>query len=333
MGITFTDTDKGAVIMKRNNQLIKKFQNHLWLVVMICLSSVSIHSASYMMITDLGSSAEMIRRANIEGFSQGSNAIFENPAGLHQVNVISASVFSSQIMNEVNYRNVSIAINSDIGVFGVGYMDSGVDDIIKTKMVGEGQNATVVADGMFSYKNRVFKLGFQSSITEELNIGINAVGYMNEIYTYSGGGYNIDVGAMYAFSELKVSLFARNIIPTKILYSDSEDSQYQGEESLPLQVVFGVAYPFGDLGVMGQLKFDGVNSLMSGAFEYTPSFLFDILNISAGYKEFSVLDNISNTITMGVGLNLWGLSLDYAYEKSDHFEYDANNFASIGFDF
>ena len=70
----------------------------------------SAHSfgASYLMITDLGSSAEMIRRGNVEGFSKGSNAIFENPAGLHHINIISTSVFASQIMQEVNYRNISL---------------------------------------------------------------------------------------------------------------------------------------------------------------------------------------------------------------------------------
>ena len=319
--------------MKLKNQFIRNIQKWMLGLVLVCLSSVSIEAASYLMITDLGSSAEMIRRGNIEGFSLGSNAIFENPASLHKVNVLSTSVFSSQIMKEVNYRNVSIAFNSDIGVFGFGYMDAGVDDIIKTSLSGTGDSAIVVADGVFSYKNRVIKVGYQNSITEELHVGVNAVGYMNEIHTYKGSGYNLDVGAMYSFSELDVSLFARNIIPTKITYSDSEDDDYNGEESLPLQVVFSAAYPFGDLDILGQLKFDGVNSLVSGGLDYSPSFLFNMLTISAGYKEFSVLDNISNTITMGVGLNLWGLSLDYAYEKSDHFEYDANNFASIGFDF
>ncbi len=304
---------------------------HQWIlgILLICLSSASIYGASYLMITDLGSSAEMIRRGNIEGFSVGSNAIFENPASLYKVNLLSASVFASQIMKEVNYRNVSLAFNSDIGMFAFGYMDAGVDDIVKTKMNGD----VVVADGVFSYKNRVIKVGYQNSITDDLHLGINAVGYMNEIYTYKGSGYNLDVGARYSFSELDVSLFARNIIPTKIEYSDSDDDTYKGEEELPLQVIFSAAYPFGDLDILGQFKFDGVNTLMSGGLDYTPSFLFSMLTISAGYKEFSVLDNISNTITLGVGLNLFGLSVDYAYEKSDHFEYDANNFASIGFDF
>ena len=89
----------------------------------------------------------------------------------------------------------------------------------------------------------------------------------------------------------------------------------------------------GDLDIMGQYKYDGVNSLVSAGVDYTPSIIMNTLTLSAGYKEFSVLNNISNTITLGVGLNLFGASLDYAYEKSDHFEYDSNNFASIGFDF
>ena len=35
---------------------------------------------------------------------------------------------------------------------------------------------------------------------------------MNEIYTYSGSGYSIDMGAMYSVSDLTLSLFARNLI-------------------------------------------------------------------------------------------------------------------------
>ena len=84
---------------------------------------------------------------------------------------------------------------------------------------------------------------------------------------------------------------------------------------------------------MGQSKFDGLNSLISGGIDYTPFFLMDILTVSAGYKEFSILDAISNTITLGAGINIFGLSMDYAYEMSDHYEYNANNYASIGLDF
>ncbi len=315
--------------MKVFKQGYDLFKVSILCLCILVIQSVNVEAASYLMITDLGSSAEMIRRGNVEGFSYGSNAIFENPASLSNVNVLSTSVFASQIMSEVNYRNVSFAFDSEIGVFAVGYMDAGVDNIVKTKMNGD----VVVADGVFSYKNRVVKFGYQNSLSEEFHVGVNAVGYLNEIHTYNGSGYSLDVGALYSFTSLDVSLFARNVIPTKVMYKDSADTTYSGEESLPLQVIFGVLYPFGDLDMMGQFKFDGVNTLLSAGLDYTPGFLFNILTISAGYKEFSVLDNISNTITLGVGLNLFGLSVDYAYEKSDHFEYDANNFASVGFDF
>ena len=177
------------------------------------------------------------------------------------------------------------------------------------------------------------KIGYQTSITDQLHLGVSGVGYLNEISTYSGTGYNIDVGLIYLFSELEVSLLVRNLIPLKVDYSDTDDASYSGEEDLPMQMVLSAAYPFGDLDIMGQFKYDGTNTLMGAGLEYTPKFLKEMLTLSAGYKEYSALDTISNTVTFGAGLNLFGLSLDYAYEQSDHFEYDSNNFASVGFDF
>jgi hypothetical protein len=302
--------------------------------VMFCMWVIPVYSASYLMISDLGSSAEMIRRGNIEGFSSGSNAIFENPASLYRVDRISTSVFQSKIMTEVEYRNISLAVKTDFGVIGVGYMDAGVEGIQRTTK-DSGSGLIAPTGEVFGYKNRIIKVGYQKSISKEFHLGLSGVGYINEIDTYLGSGYSLDFGGIYQFNDLTVSLFARNIIPTKVKYSDSnaDNASYSGEEVLPLQTVFGIAYPFGDLDVMGQFKFDGTNSLMSGGLDYTPHFLWNALTLSVGYKEFSILDKTSNTVTMGVGLNLFGLSIDYAYEKSDHFEYDANSFASVGFDF
>lgn len=317
------------MLTKINNILSIKKRIMLGLL-MVGLMSIDIQGASYLMLTDLGSSAEMIRRGNIEGFSQGSNSIFENPAALYRVKNVSTSVFATQLMEEVEYKNVSVAISTGVGVFSLGYMDAGVDDIYITRMTDDGY---VETNGTFSYKNRLAKIGYQKSITDTLHLGVNGVGYMNEIYTYTGSGYSIDAGAIYSFSEITVSLFARNLIPTVVTYTDSADESYSGEEELPLQVVLGVGYPFGDVDILGQFKFDGINTLMSAGVDYTPHFLFGMLTLSAGYKEFSVLDSISNTTTLGVGLNIFGVSMDYAYERSDHFEYDSNTFASIGIDF
>jgi len=236
-------------------------------------------------------------------------------------------------MEDVTYTNLSVAFNTDLGKFAIGYMEAGVDEI---PITAQDSTGLIYSTGTFSYKNRIGKVGYQFSATDRLHFGINAVGYLNEIYTYTGTGYSVDAGVIYDNSKemnLVLSVFARNILPISVEYTDSEDSTYSGEEDLPVQIIFGAKYSFGDLDLMGQSKYDGINTLISGGLDYTPFFLLNFVTISAGYKEFSVLDSISNTTTLGAGINLFGLSLDYAYEMSDHYEYDSNNYASIGFDF
>jgi hypothetical protein len=52
-----------------------------------------------------------------------------------------------------------------------------------------------------------------------------------------------------------------------------------------------------------------------------------------GYKEYYSLQNISNVYTIGVGLDLFDVEFNYAYEKSDHFEFDNNSYFSLSINF
>ena len=74
------------------------------ILYIICVTNVIFSEANYNMISDLGSSAAVIRKANIEGFSNSSNLIFENPAALFKIKNTSASFFTSTIMNEVSFN-------------------------------------------------------------------------------------------------------------------------------------------------------------------------------------------------------------------------------------
>ncbi len=289
-----------------------------------------IHAASYQMLTELGTSAEMIRRGNIEGFGFGANSVFDNPAGLYRTKHVSATAFASTLMTEVEYRNAAVSIKTVYGDIGVGYMESGVDGIKRTVQTDEGN---IVTGDTFSSMRREVFLGYNLSITKSLHVGVSATGYLYDVYNYRATGYGLNAGLMYQFSDLEISIFSRNIIPLKVSFSNVEDSSYTGEEELPLQTMVGIMYPFGDLRIRGQFRYDSINTLLAGSLEYSPSFLWHIVEISAGYKEFSVMADVSSTITMGVGLNLFGVHLDYAYEQSDHFEYESNTFASVGFNF
>ncbi|MDA1353792.1 MAG: hypothetical protein O3A01_04885 [bacterium] len=288
-------------------------------------------AAKYQMLTDLGSSAESIGRGNIEGFSYSSNSIFENPAALHRVEKFSAAMFSSTIINEINFNNFSLAYKTKKwGAFSLGYMSSQVADIPITE---ENDAGIFIQNGSFEYLNTITKLGYMYSINPKWHVGSALALYSNEIHTVTGTGYGLDIGSIYQFDKLVMSGFIRNITGGSVEYTDSADDSYSGKEDLPFQYVFGMGYPIHDFMFMSQYKDDGTNGLMSLGIGYTPRWLWDVLTIRAGYKEYSALADVRNTITLGVSLNLFGLNFDYAYEESEHIEYDSNTYFSLSMDF
>lgn len=288
-------------------------------------------AAKYQMLTDLGSSAESIGQGNIEGFSYTSNSIFENPAALYRVNKFSASFFSSTIINEVNFNNFSAAYNfGKWGTFSLGYMSSQVTDIPITE---ENDAGIFIQNGSFEYLNTITKLGYMYSYKPNWHLGTALALYSNEIHTVTGTGFGLDVGTIYEFKRLILSGFARNITGGSVEYTDSGDDSYSGKEELPLQYVFGIGLPIHDFMVMTQYKDDGTNGLMSAAIGYTPRWLWDVLTIRTGYKEYSALEEVRNTVTIGVSLNLFGLNFDYAYEESEHMEHDSNTYFSLSMNF
>ena len=58
-----------------------------------------------------------------------------------------------------------------------------------------------------------------------------------------------------------------------------------------------------------------------------------MLHISAGYKEFVVIQQIKTNTTMGLGLEMMGVNFDYAYEQSDHIMFNNKHYFSVGLSF
>ena len=84
-------------------------------------------------MTELGSSASMIGIGNIHGFEKSANVIFDNPAGLNNINGISAGSFYTELMDgEIQFRNLSLGIKTHVGSFAIGLMESAVSDIPQT---------------------------------------------------------------------------------------------------------------------------------------------------------------------------------------------------------
>lgn len=114
-------------------------------------------------------------------------------------------------------------------------------------------------------------------------------------------------------------------------------------ETLPLQIIYGVRYTAGPFDLMGQLKSTGENRqfVKNVSVNYTPPFL-SFFSISGGIRQ-SIINRIDQGVAdevvitskvMGIGLELMGVTFDYAYETNeDHPEFQNKHYFSLGLSF
>ena len=169
---------------------------HLFFLFIV---SSSIFGATYQTMTELGSSASMIGIGNIHGFEKSANVIFDNPAGLNNINGISAGSFYTELMDgEIQFRNLSLGINTHVGSFAIGVMESAVSDIPQTAI----QDDEYVQVGSFGYKNQLAKLGYAFQLNNRVILGANLVGINHEIETVNAQTMNTDLGALIKVDRL-----------------------------------------------------------------------------------------------------------------------------------
>ncbi len=287
--------------------------------------------ADYFMPADAGSSARMIRIGNIEGFSESADSVFENPAGLYNVKNISVGMFTTTFMDEVDYINMSLAYRTPFGTFGAGYMSAGVKDFAKT-FINPAKGDEIDISGYFNSENATGKLSYQVSQTDNLHIGVSGVYYANNIDHVKGKGFNFDAGVIFDADDLKLSVVIKNIATSlKIKYTSESVATYNQIENIPLKTVYSAMYKAGDLSIYGQIKQGGNNKELTKSFgvNYRPSFI-PLISVSGGYKEYVVIREVKGNLVFGVGLDLIGVSFDYAYESSEHVLYNHKHYFSVG---
>lgn len=300
-------------------------------IAVLLLNTPAKATGDFFISTDVGSSAEMIGQANVEGFTDKANNVFDNPAGLYRINQFSTSLFTTTFMNEVNYKNISVAMRLPEGVIGLGYMSTDVSGLISTTANrDENQDITeITSDGhTFGYNNTMIKASYQWSQTEHLHWGTSAAYYTTSIGDVTGQGINLDAGVILDYYPLILSISAKNVLGGKVKYSNG------GEENLPLQTTYGAQYNFNEFQIAGQFKSKGSNHnmLKSASIAYHPSAL-PFLELSGGYKEYSVLDAVKSNLTFGLGLNLSTISFNYAYESSENIQFNHKHYFSVGLSF
>ena len=318
----------------------------LLVIYSVLLCSTHAVETSYFTPDLVGSSARSIRLGGIEGMSSHSDSVFENPAALYRVKRFSTTFFQTTFMEEVVYQNIAFAMKTNLGVFGLGFFNAGVDNIPKT-MKNEYEDYTeYYVKYYFNYQNSLLKASYQVSPSEFLHLGISGSYFYNEFDTVKATGSNVDVGAVLDFERLNFSILVRNLMTSnEIRYVDSEigsNSSNNQTEKLSIQNIYSVNYRLRHFTMYGQIKTVGSQRELHKALglQFNPRFL-PFLEISGGYKQYPQLSyeegvlasKEKTSFAVGIGLDLWGLCLDYSYARSDHVSFDHNNYFSVGLSF
>jgi len=325
----------------------------LWCCFMVILFTTRFYaaedSALYFLPTEVGTSARMIRLGNIEGFSNNASSVMENPAGLYRVRKMSTSFFTTKFMDEVQYLNGSLAVRMPVGVLALGYSGVGVQDIPDTYEVDEEYKSK----GSFALDKSLYKVGYQLSVSRYLHFGACANYNTYTLGKVSAKGYNADVGFILDSDSLDFSFVAKNVFSSlPMRYTDNTETQVvdgidnssQGkEEKLPFQTSYSLRYSMGQFQLFGQLRTEGVERrfVKSAGINFNPRFL-PMFHVSGGYKQRHYVRSIEAELdkdyvrggwVAGVGLDLYNISFDYAYEKSEHIQFENKHYFSIGMSF
>jgi hypothetical protein len=277
------------------------------------------------------------------GFDLDANSVFTNPADLVNSQFPQLAATSRNIaLGESTYLLSALAIPTDFGLFGVGYVGLSTGGSLPTMrdpatgriMVDPSSEAT-------NFTNNALVLAYARSIPNwsKLNVGGNFK-LINQNITGTGGdkgaGWGIDLGATYQHSSwLILSANAQNLLSSPVKWSRSEDK-------------LGGYYKFGGKinywGSSGEALIAHSQKIDLGLELDLPNNVLSASNgllLHAG-AEYSPLKNIflrgglnqeaaGTGLTLGVGVVNDGFRFDYAYLQRPGLPGDNPHYFSLSY--
>lgn len=294
----------------------------------------------------VGSSARSVRLGGLEGMSYHADSVFENPASLYRIRQFSTSFFQTTFMEEVVYQNIAIAMKTRMGVLGLGFFNAGVDNIPKTGKMDYSDYTEYYVRYMFNYQNSLLKAAYQFSFSDYLHFGLSGSYFYSEFDTVKASGYNYDLGMVVDLGQLDFSVLIKNMmINNEVVFTDSEigdNSSDDQSEKLSIQNIYSVNYKIRNFTMYGQFKTVGEQRELHNTIglQFNPRFL-PFLKGSVAYKKYPLVAyeegvlsmQDKNSMAFGLELNLSGLHFNYAYERSDHIQFEHKNYFSVGLSF
>jgi hypothetical protein len=242
-------------------------------------------------------------------------------------------------MDEVEYLSIAGAYRFKHGVLALARMGASVSDIPNTAGQYNASSELIGIDtvSVFEYGNHVYKLGYQTMLENQWSLGLAFNYYRVNAGTHlKGSGVNMDIGAIRQFDRLDLSMVVQNAIPNQnVKYSNDGNA-----EKLPSRYLIAGKYkPTEYYSVLSEVKKYEFHSDMffSAALDYEV-FHRLLKNIDwffrVGQRNFPVSPvRVRSATTLGMGFEFDFLSIDYAYQVSEHPDFDFQHYFSLALNF
>ena len=232
------------------------------------------------------------------GAVDDASAIYWNPAGLGRVQDSRYAFSHHQWFAGIKDELFHAALPSGSGAFGLGLVYSGEPGI-------EFWDAGNVPGDTFRTWDGVLSAGYGFAVARNYHVGAALKGFYQDLYTSAGYGGAMDIGfACRPFPFLGLGAVGRNI---------GVATYGPGIEQMPIELGIGGSLTTGPVNAVLDviLPMDNAVALHAGA-EYMPVPELAVrLGYRTGPEDIGTLGLLGG-LTAGLGVNIGGLSIDYA---------------------
>ena len=152
--------------------------------------------------------------------------------------------------------------------------------------------------------------------------------YHNQVHNVIGSATNTDIGFSYKQYNLLFTGTIKNIYQNKKMeYSN------KAIEELPLSTTLSAHLYYAYIQPMAQISISnhGLQGYSIGSIISHPSFSY--LDVLVGFKSAYHLAGFRHRMTLGFGLNMNNMSVNFTYEKSNSVAFDHNTYFSMNYNF
>ncbi len=303
-----------------------------WVVLCLILGFAQgvLFAATYQDISELGTSAGMIGRGNVGGFSDTASGLLENPVGMSR-SCNSVSAFYTQLFGDIDYVTgaVSHQVTPEITV-GIGAVVeiNPNNDITSTNDANE-----VISEGTFIAYTSQAILGADFKLAKDLNLGITWTQYTRKQSDLEGSGGDLGLGVRYAHTSGEFLVYGKNILGKSMTYNTDTSEKFAPEtgmayKSPPIQELHNTEF-------FGQIRYlSDDNILLKGIGIRIYPLDNPYLGLSLGYKDKQQAGSaMRSLLSAGVSLSLGNLRFDYAYDTTDVYQQENQHYFSMSLQF